>query len=164
MGATGSVWRVTHVPPPVLALLAAVGQRLLTPRPASPTAPRIAAAATLALASGTSAAGAAKRFSQGGTTVDPVHPDRASVLVTSGPNSVTRNPMYVGLTGLLLANAVRRGSWAGLLPVAFFVTAIDRLQIVPEEQALRAKFGAQYDDYCAAVPRWLDRRSFTRPR
>jgi protein-S-isoprenylcysteine O-methyltransferase Ste14 len=92
-----------------------------------------------------------------------VHPDRASVLVTSGPNAVTRNPMYVGLTGLLLANGVRRGSWAGLLPVVVFVAAVDRLQIAPEEQALRAKFGAQYDDYCAAVPRWLDRRSLAGP-
>ena len=153
-----------HVPPPVFAVLAAVGQRLLTPRPSSPTGLRIAAAATLVLASGASAAGAAKRFRQSGTTPDPVHPERASVLVTTGPNAVTRNPMYLGLTGLLLANAVRRGSWAGLVPVALFVPLIDRLQIVPEEKALRARFGAQYDDYCAAVPRWLDRRSFIRPR
>ncbi|WP_107766001.1 methyltransferase family protein [Nocardioides terrigena] len=77
----------------------------------------------------------------------------------SAVNAVTRNPMYVGMAGLLVANAVRRGAWAGLLPVAAFVLVIDRLQITAEESALLANFGADYDAYLASVPRWLDRRS-----
>ncbi len=67
--------------------------------------------------------------------------------------------MYVGLAGLLLAHAVWRGSWAALLPLAGFVGFTDRVQIQAEEAALLAKFGAQYDAYRAATPRWIDRRS-----
>jgi protein-S-isoprenylcysteine O-methyltransferase Ste14 len=105
------------------------------------------------------AGGAASRFRRGGTTVDPIHPDRASALVTTGPNAVSRNPMYVGMAGVLVANAVRRGSVVALLPAAAFVAWIDRLQVAPEEAALRGLFGSDYADYCATVPRWIDQRS-----
>jgi protein-S-isoprenylcysteine O-methyltransferase Ste14 len=81
------------------------------------------------------------------------------VLVTSGANAVSRNPMYVGLVGLLVANAVRRASWTALLPVAAFTLVIDRLQIEAEERALHARFGADYEVYRATVPRWLDASS-----
>ena len=108
------------------------------------------------------AAAAAGQFRRQDTTVDPVHPSRASVLVTTGANSITRNPMYVGLTGLLVAHAVWHGSWRALVPVAGFVALIDRLQIQAEESALAEKFGTSYAAYRAATPRWLDRRSLTR--
>ena len=55
--------------------------------------------------------------------VDPLHPDRAGQLVVEGPNGLTRNPMYVGMAGVLVAHAVRRGSWTALLPAALFVGA-----------------------------------------
>ncbi len=105
------------------------------------------------------AGAAAAQFRRQGTTVDPFDPARASVLVTTGANAVSRNPMYVGMAGLLVANALRRGSWKALLPVAAFTLAIDRLQIAAEETALLAHFGADYESYRAAVPRWLDGRS-----
>jgi protein-S-isoprenylcysteine O-methyltransferase Ste14 len=63
--------------------------------------------------------------------------------------------MYVGLSGLLLAYAIRRGSWKALLPVAAFVVVIDRFQILSEEAALFAQFGIDYEDYRQRVPRWL---------
>jgi protein-S-isoprenylcysteine O-methyltransferase Ste14 len=69
--------------------------------------------------------------------------------------------MYVGLAGMLVANAVRLGSWKALLPVAAFTLVIDRLQIAAEESALFANFGADYEAYRAAVPRWLGSRSVT---
>ena len=73
--------------------------------------------------------------------------------------------MYVGLAGLLVANAIRRNSWLALAPVAGFVVLIDRLQIEAEESALLEKFGDAYETYRAASPRWLDRRSldFVKP-
>jgi protein-S-isoprenylcysteine O-methyltransferase Ste14 len=67
--------------------------------------------------------------------------------------------MYVGLAGLLVANAVRRGSWRALVPVAAFMLVIDRMQIAAEEAPLRARFGADYEAYRATVPRWLGHRS-----
>jgi protein-S-isoprenylcysteine O-methyltransferase Ste14 len=63
--------------------------------------------------------------------------------------------MYVGLAGVLVANALRLGAWQALLPVAAFVAVIDRLQIPAEESALLANFGADFEVYRASVPRWL---------
>jgi protein-S-isoprenylcysteine O-methyltransferase Ste14 len=71
--------------------------------------------------------------------------------------------MYVGLAGLLVANSVRLGSWKALLPVAAFTVVIDRLQIEAEESALLSNFGADYEAYRAAVPRWLGRGSVIPP-
>ena len=116
-------------------------------------------AATVSLASMSMAGAAASQFRRSGTTVEPFHPDHASVLVTTGPNSMSRNPMYAGMAGLLLAHAIWRDSWVALAPLAGFVLLIDRLQIESEESALLAKFGVEYEAYCAATPRWLDRRS-----
>lgn len=75
-----------------------------------------------------------------------------------GPNAVSRNPMYVGLAGLLVAYAIDRRSLAALGPVAMFVLAIDRLQIPTEEAALRDLFGEDYEAYVRRVPRWLGPR------
>lgn len=144
-----------RIPPPVLALAAAVVQRALTRGAPPPSAVRTAAAVTAAAVSGLVAAAAARQFARAGTTLDPSDPTRVSVLVTTGANSVTRNPMYVGLSGLLLAYAILRGSWTALLPVAAFVVVIDRLQIPSEEAALSARFGRDYDDYRQRAPRWL---------
>ena len=98
---------------------------------------------------------AMRQFRASGTTVDPLQPERATALVVSGPFSRTRNPMYVGLTGVLLAHAVLRGSWKALPPVALFVGVIDRVQIPPEEAAMKALFGEEYDRYRSRVPRWI---------
>ena len=153
-----------YPPPPALALVACLAQQTLTPGTSPPTAVRAVVASGTAAASAGLAATAARQFVRRGTTLEPFDPSQASVLVTTGPNAITRNPMYVGLTGLLVANAVRRGSWAALLPVAGFVLVMDRLQIAREERALLAGFGADYEAYRTAVPRWLDRRSAVRPR
>ena len=154
----GPAWHlavVTRIPPPALALGAAVAQRVLTRHAAPSTLPGKAAAGITATASGALANSAAGLFRRRGTTLDPFHPDTASVLVTTGAFAITRNPMYVGLAGLLVSNAIRRGSWRALVPVVGFVLVIDRWQIPAEEAALRARFGADYQSYCADVPRWL---------
>jgi protein-S-isoprenylcysteine O-methyltransferase Ste14 len=131
----------------------------MTRDPPRPTAVRAAAATVTAAGSAALAAAAASQFRRQGTTLEPFDPAQASVLVTSGPNAVSRNPMYVGLAGLLVANAVRLGSWKALVPAAAFTLVIDRLQIAAEESALLTNFGAEYEAYRAMVPRWLDPRS-----
>jgi len=147
------------MPPPLLALVAALAQRAVS-RDARPMTPaRALLAATVAAASAALPATALRQFRAAATTTDPTHPERASALVTGGPNAITRNPMYLGLTGFLVANAIRKGSLRSLLPVAAFVAVMDQVQIPSEEAALRERFGPAYDDYRAAVPRWLDQRS-----
>jgi protein-S-isoprenylcysteine O-methyltransferase Ste14 len=150
-----------RVPPPLLAGLAALAQGAFTRSAKAPSPARHAAATTIALASISIAGASARQFRTHGTTIEPFHPDRSSFLVTKGANSISRNPMYLGLAGLLAANAIRRGPWVGVVPLAAFVAAIDRFQIRPEEAALRGRFGPEYEKYCAEVPRWLGRRSMT---
>ena len=148
-----------RIPPPAAAVAAALVQRALSDGMRPPTKGRTVGAVTISLLSFSMAGTAASRFRQSGTTLEPFQPDRASVLVTTGANAISRNPMYVGMAGLLLAHAVWRGSWTALLPLVGFVVFIDRAQIQAEETALRAKFGAAYDAYQATTPRWIDRRS-----
>jgi protein-S-isoprenylcysteine O-methyltransferase Ste14 len=100
---------------------------------------------------------AMREFRSRGTTVDPIHPERASTLVTSGPFQLTRNPMYVGLSGLLTAHLITRGSLRALPPIVAFVAAIDRMQIAPEEAAMSRLFSDDYEEYRARVPRWIGR-------
>ena len=84
--------------------------------------------------------------------------ERAQCLVVDGPNRLTRNPMYVGLAGALLAHAIARRSPSAVIPLIGFVWLIDRYQIPAEEKALEARFGQAYLDYKKAVPRWLGAR------
>ncbi len=140
-------------PPPLLALAAGVMQAAMTKGSPPPAAGRSLVAAATKAASAGLAAAAAREFRRQGTTVEPFEPSNATVLVRTGVNRISRNPMYVGLAGLLVANAVRRGSWKGLLPVAAFIVIIDRVQIAAEEKALRANFGVEYGAaYLASVP------------
>jgi protein-S-isoprenylcysteine O-methyltransferase Ste14 len=148
---------VPVVPPPLIAVAAAAVQRALAPRERPGAARRIAAGA-LALVSVGMPFDASRRFRAARTTFEPFDPSQASSLVTDGPYAITRNPMYVGMAGLLAAHALGRGGWLTPLPVAAFVAVIDRVQIRPEEEALRRKFGEEYDSYCARVPRWLGPR------
>ncbi len=89
------------------------------------------------------------------TTVDPMHPERASHLVVSGIYRRTRNPMYLGLLTLLAAWAVFLGQPAALVTLPVWVWYIGRFQIQPEEAALRRLFGAAYVAYCSKVRRWI---------
>lgn len=150
---------VPRIPPPVAALGAAVTQRALAGAAPPLSKRRTALATTVSLASLSMAGEAATRFLRRGTTLEPFQPDRASVLITSGANTISRNPMYVGMAGLLLAHAVWRRSRIALLPLAGFVVFIDRVQIQAEEAALLENFGAEYNAFRAASPRWIDQRS-----
>jgi protein-S-isoprenylcysteine O-methyltransferase Ste14 len=94
-------------------------------------------------------------FRKSRTTVNPLKPERATALVTSGVYKITRNPMYVGMSLLLLAWAVYLSA---LLPFAgpvVFVLYITRFQIQPEERVLLEMFGEEYAAYAARVRRWL---------
>ena len=94
-------------------------------------------------------------FRQAKTTVNPVNPEKASSVVTGGVYSYTRNPMYVGLTALLVGWAIWLSApWMLLGPVAFMLY-MTRFQIIPEERVMSSKFGRDYNDYRNRVRRWL---------
>ena len=94
-------------------------------------------------------------FRQAKTTVNPVNPEKASSLVTGGIYSYTRNPMYVGLTALLVGWAIWLAApWLLLGPVVLMLY-LTRFQILPEERVMRSKFGRDYDEYRQRVRRWL---------
>jgi len=96
-------------------------------------------------------------FRRARTTMNPHRPQAASTLVTSGVFAWTRNPMYLGLAILLLGWAIRLGSLSPFAGPLLFIPLIRYVQILPEEHALRARFGADYDRYFRRVHRWLGR-------
>jgi protein-S-isoprenylcysteine O-methyltransferase Ste14 len=89
------------------------------------------------------------------TTVNPLKPETASSLVTSGVFKYSRNPMYVGLAIILLAWTVYLAVPLGLLAIVGFMAYIQRFQIVPEERAMLKLFGAEFEVYQSMVRRWL---------
>ncbi|GEO82961.1 methyltransferase family protein [Pararhodospirillum oryzae] len=142
--------------PPVLfgtgvVLMAVLAWLLPGPR-VVPDALGLAGLALIAGA-GTFAVMAARHVLRQGTTVHPGH--EATVLVTDGPFRLTRNPMYLGLAGILTGWGLWLGTLVPLLVVPVFVLAIARLHIDKEEARLRARFGEAFEAYCQSTRRWL---------
>ena len=89
------------------------------------------------------------------TTVNPLRPESASLLVVSGVFKISRNPMYVGFTLLLVAWCVYLSAPVLLMIVLLFTAVITRFQIIPEERAMLKLFGDEYTAYQQSVRRWL---------
>jgi protein-S-isoprenylcysteine O-methyltransferase Ste14 len=79
----------------------------------------------------------------------------ATALVIAGPYRFTRNPMYLGMAGILLGTAVWLGSLTPWLVLPAFMRIIAERFITPEEAMLERAFGRRYVEYCRAVRRWL---------
>ena len=94
-------------------------------------------------------------FRRARTTVNPMKPDSASSLVTSGIYRRTRNPMYLGFLMVLLGWAVFLSNALAFLVLPAFIFYMNRFQIEPEENALHALFGRQFAAYRSRVRRWL---------
>lgn len=88
-------------------------------------------------------------------TPAPIDPTKS--LVVSGLYRFVRNPMYVGVDLVLLGEAVLLSSLR-LLEYALLVGIGFHLFVLAyEEPTLRKQFGASYQAYCQAVPRWIPR-------
>jgi len=145
------------IPPPVVALLVAAamwGFSLAAP-PSSAPSFRIAVALALAIVGVAFSISGAVAFRRAKTTKNPMRPQAASSLVVTGVYRFTRNPMYLGLSLVLVGWAVFLWSAGALLGPAAFVAYISRFQIAPEERVLNALFGSEYSAYKAKVSRWL---------
>jgi protein-S-isoprenylcysteine O-methyltransferase Ste14 len=147
-----------RVPPPLAALVCGViawlVSRLLGP-PLMPFYLRVGLGAVLFVAGLLIAGAAARTMSRARTTLNPVKPETATALVTTGIFGRTRNPMYLGMASWLAGWAVWLATPAGLLGPALFVLWMNRLQIAPEERALGRLFGAEFEAYKARVGRWF---------
>ena len=142
--------------PPVymlLALLAMVGLHYAMPL-ASIVEPPYSYLGLVPLAVGmTICAIAARMFDRAGTPIRPF--ERSTVLVTSGLYRYTRNPMYLGLTLILIGVWLLLGTAGALLPIAVFVWIIQEGFIRGEERFLDAIFGEEYRGYKNRVRRWI---------
>ena len=94
-------------------------------------------------------------FQKAKTTLNPTKPAATSSVVASGVYRVSRNPMYVGFLLALTGWATFLSHPLPFLFLPVFVSYMNRFQISPEERALSAKFGDEYETYKQAVRRWL---------
>ncbi|MBW3696820.1 isoprenylcysteine carboxylmethyltransferase family protein [Vibrio sp. T187] len=94
-------------------------------------------------------------FKKRKTTVNPIKPEQASLVVDSGIFAYTRNPMYLGLFLVLFGFGYYLQNFFSISLSCMFVLYMNQFQIKPEERALEALFGASYVDYKQRVRRWV---------
>ena len=87
----------------------------------------------------------------------PLPLDPPKKLVVDGPYGVVRNPLYWSFVFMMLGDAAVFHSQA-LVDCAIMYFAVASLFVlIFEEPELKWKFGAEYEEYCQRVPRWLPR-------
>ena len=151
-------WLELKIPPALQLVLTALlirGVAMLMPWASFEWAGWFWIAVTLvATGLGVAALGAIE-FGRQRTTVDPMHPEKASRLVSSGVFRFSRNPMYLGFLLVLLGGAAWTGNGMTLLPLLLFVLYLTRFQIIPEERWMQRQFGSAYTAYRSRTRRWL---------
>lgn len=95
-----------------------------------------------------------RRFAvEGLGTPAPIYP--TELLVVTGLYRYVRNPMYLAVVGIILAQALLFGS-VKLVGYGMAVWAIFHLFVLfYEEPKLRKTYPSEYGDYCRAVRRWM---------
>lgn len=78
-------------------------------------------------------------------------------LIREGPYAVVRNPIYLGMFGLMMATGLAYTTWwAGLTAVVSFLVG-NQIRIHSEEKLLHETFGAEFDEYAVRVPAFFPR-------
>jgi protein-S-isoprenylcysteine O-methyltransferase Ste14 len=88
-------------------------------------------------------------------TLSPVDPP--CTLVVRGPYRFVRNPMYLGVTLIVLGEVLLTRSRGLFVWWAAWFALVNLFVLGHEEPALRRQFGAAYEQYAAAVRRWVPR-------
>jgi protein-S-isoprenylcysteine O-methyltransferase Ste14 len=78
-----------------------------------------------------------------------IQEERGQKVITTGPYSYVRHPMYSGAILFFAGTALLLGSWWGLASVLFFLVLL-AIRTFIEEQALRTGLRG-YDEYAARV-------------
>lgn len=92
-------------------------------------------------------------FKKSKTTVKP-HETPTSLEV-SGPFRISRHPMYLGGSAILLGVAIILGSIITFVFPILFVILMEIIFISFEEKNLEKVFGEKYFDYKKKVRRWI---------
>lgn len=95
------------------------------------------------------------QFRQARTTTNPLNPNKASCLVSSGIYQFTRNPMYLGMVLVLIGGIIHFQSLLGFIILPLFINYMTQFQIKPEERIVEELFGQEYRDYKQQVRRWI---------
>ncbi len=144
------------VPPPLVFLGYLVGALIINwavPFP-TPWTLNLRIIGGLAIAIGIFLVGSA--FSQrrnAHTTPDLSQP--TTMLVTTGPYSFTRNPIYLGFFLIYLGFTLLAATLWGLLLSPFLLLTITHAIIHFEEEYLKKKFTDEYTSYSSRVRRWI---------
>ena len=83
--------------------------------------------------------------------------DPTSKLVVRGPYRYVRNPMITGVGTILAGQVVLFRSWGIAVELAIFAVVNAIYFPLLEEPGLQRRFGTEYEEYRARVPRWLPR-------
>jgi protein-S-isoprenylcysteine O-methyltransferase Ste14 len=86
-------------------------------------------------------------------TLSPADPTKR--LVIKGLYKYTRNPMYVGVTLMLIGELVFFSSVNLLLYALFVFFCFNLFILFVEEPRLKKDFTSEYLDYCKQVRRWI---------
>jgi protein-S-isoprenylcysteine O-methyltransferase Ste14 len=73
-------------------------------------------------------------------------------LATQGPYRITRNPIYTGMFGLLIATGLLSSHWIALFGAVVLYLIGTFIRIRSEERLLAEVFGPEYEDYKRRVP------------
>ncbi len=85
----------------------------------------------------------------------PVPRRDPSAIVTSGPFSFSRNPIYLGDAMILLGLILWWQAWIALILVPIFMLLIQGRFILDEEKRLASQFGDDFLRYCGNTRRWI---------
>jgi len=92
-------------------------------------------------------------FKTANTAICPTR--HSSSLITHDVFSVTRNPMYLGMTMMLAGVAIGVGTAPFYAATFAYFLIMDRVFCAYEEQKARQEFGGVFEDYIRSVRRWI---------
>ena len=98
---------------------------------------------------------AARQFKAVNTTINPIKPENASVLVNNGIFSYSRNPMYLGMLLIIIGFSIIHNLMAVIVIMPLWVIYITNFQIIPEEEAMKILFKEDFLNYCKKTRRWI---------
>lgn len=76
-------------------------------------------------------------------------------LITTGPYSLVRNPIYLGMFGMLISTGLAVGRWPIVITASAIFLIGTEIRIRTEENLLREAFGEKFEEYARKVPAFV---------